>query len=356
MHAFSNKTQVYSEFQPLEEVIVGRAYHPEAFDYSEDKDLRNGLKKILTETEEDLQALVSLLEAEGVRVRRPEVPFKLGKDNKALTIELQHFAFQFPNHPLMPRDTAFVYRNSIVETFTKSHSRYFENWAYYNLFKSYFENGSEWCSLPMPPIRGNPPNYQSIDNQWLLYHAANMIKCGEHIIYSRPGHRDWSGKGTIAGLKWFKRHFHESKFIEAPCTGHIDGKICLVKPGLLVTWNKDFVPKELKSWMIIEAESNSKFPEHFKKIKKKRFYKEFVTEWLSEWIGYVDETVFDVNMFSVREDLIISVGKNPKVFKQLEQNGVNVIYWPFRHQYFWDGAIHCLTLDTKRSGNCENYL
>ena len=48
----------YTSWQPLEEVIVGRAYSPDYFDFIEDPQVRNQLQQILHETEEDLNIFV----------------------------------------------------------------------------------------------------------------------------------------------------------------------------------------------------------------------------------------------------------------------------------------------------------
>lgn len=29
---------------------------------------------------------------------------------------------------------------------------------------------------------------------------------------------------------------------------------------------------------------------------------------------------------------------------------------PFRHRYFWDGGIHCITLDLDREGKMHDYF
>jgi N-dimethylarginine dimethylaminohydrolase len=49
-------------------------------------------------------------------------------------------------------------------------------------------------------------------------------------------------------------------------------------------------------------------------------------------------------------------GKNKIVEDELDKLGINVIHWRFRHQYFWDGGIHCLTSDVQREGDCEDYI
>ena len=350
---------IYSEFQKLEEVIVGKAYPPEAFSFSNDPELRDGLARILEETEEDLSELVKIFEQNGVTVRRPEVQFELGKDNEINTIDLGLIDFTFPNHPLMPRDTVLITGSKMIQTYTKSANRYFENWAYYDLFMEYFKAGADWISMPPPYFESHAKDYKSFPNDKILFHAANVLKCGKDLFYSQPGEGQWSdkGKGTEQGLNWLKRVVgDEYRVNPAPCAGHLDGKVALLKPGVVAAWNPQHVPEKMKNWEIIQVNSPSPFPDHFQKIKKQRFYKEFVQEWLTEWIGYVDETVFDVNMLSVSEKVVITNGYNEEAFSQMKKNGIEPIPWSFRHQYFWDGAIHCVTLDIRRSGGMEDYF
>lgn len=355
----NSHVSIHSEFQKLEEVIVGRAYPEGSFDFSHDNELRDGLDRILRETEEDLQTLIKIFENYGVKVRRPEVPFRLGKDGKAEKIDLNLFNFTFPNHPLMPRDTVLVAGHKLIQCYTKSANRYLENWSYYNLFMDYYKTGADWISMPPPFLERNPATYEEFDNNKILFHAANVLKCGRDIFYSQPSAGDWreKGKGTDIGLTWLKRVLgQEYRIHPAPCAGHLDGKVALLKPGVLAAWNPNHVPELLKSWEIITINSPNPFPEYFQKIKKQRFYKDFVSEWLKEWIGYVDETVFDVNMFSVSENVVITNGYNKEAFEKFKQFGIEAIPWNFRHQYFWDGAIHCVTLDIRRSGNLEDYF
>ena len=66
----------YTSWQPLEEVIVGRAYTPDYFDFIENAQVRNQLQQILSETEEDLTNLQKTIETYGARVRRPELSNK----------------------------------------------------------------------------------------------------------------------------------------------------------------------------------------------------------------------------------------------------------------------------------------
>lgn len=350
---------VYSEFQPLEEIIVGRAHPPEAFDAATDVEFRDSMKRVLAETEEDLSTLCEKLTELGITVRRPEVNYSLYREpDKPYVFDLQSIQFQFPNHPLMPRDTLMVYGNKIVETYTASGGRYFENSHYRQILNDYFRRGTEWVAMPPPRIEGHEKSYLDYADSQFLYHAANMLKCGTDIIYSQPSipGTKWTGKGTPLGLEWLKRQFPNAQFHEAPCQGHLDGKMALLKPGLVATWSKKFVPEALKNWDVIVVDSPNPFPDEFNNMRKRRFYKEFVVGWLADWIGYVDETVFDINMLSVSEEVVITNGYNESCYRQFKKHGIEAIPWNFRHQYFWDGAIHCVTLDVRRRGGAESYL
>jgi hypothetical protein len=32
------------------------------------------------------------------------------------------------------------------------------------------------------------------------------------------------------------------------------------------------------------------------------------------------------------------------------------VYVPWRHRYFWDGGLHCITLDLYREGTQQDYF
>ena len=83
---------------------------------------------------------------------------------------------------------------------------------------------------------------------------------------------------------------------------------------------------------------------------------EFVNTWLNEWVGYVEETVFDVNMLSIDQNTIICNNYNKDVFEHFKKHNVEPIVFNFRHRYFWDGGVHCCTQDTVREGKKENYV
>jgi len=83
---------------------------------------------------------------------------------------------------------------------------------------------------------------------------------------------------------------------------------------------------------------------------------ECVENWLDNWVGYVEETVFDVNMLVIDEKNVIVNNENDKVFSAFERHGVTPHVCNFRHRYFWDGGIHCITSDLEREGEMKDYF
>jgi glycine amidinotransferase len=353
----------FSEFQPLKEVIVGRAYPPEYVDHFEDEELKEMLKQILFETEEDIQKLISFLEQQGAKVKRPKVLFDLkfndGPNNKRRPrVDLHQFSFSFPNQPLMPRDTGGVYGKRVVEFYTKNCGRFFDNWSTYEIFHSYFKLGAQWLSMPPPLLKMEDTEYQDYNDSTVLFHAANLLKCGKDLFYSQTQPLYKSGKGTVDGIAWIKQTLgDEFRLNPVDAGGHLDGKMAILKPGVVACWDKNIIPDKMANWEIIQVPPTfGKLPESLRNARKKRFYKDFVERWLKEWIGYCDETVFDVNMFSVNESLVVTNGFNKEVYAQLNANGIEAWPFQFRHQHFWDGAVHCLTLDTVREGGQHDYF
>ena len=353
-----NPVNAWTEFQPLKKVVLGAPFPPETFDWHEDEETRLIMRQIFEETAEDIEVLAKLLEDRGIEVLRPSNIFDITGDEQ---IRLPWMNCSFPNHPLMPRDTLMPYGHSIFELFTGGDNRYFENLAYYEHTSKWFEEGADWISMPGVMVESGKGYDYFSENRRVFYHAANMIKCGKHILFSQPYEGDnKKGKGTMLGREWIRREiklrYPDTEFLDIPIGGHIDGKIALLKPGVLMTWNKKWVPEEMKDWTIIEVDDDFDMPEDFLNTRKRRFYKEYVERWLTHWVGYADESVFDVNVLSLDEKTVICTGRNEKVFAEMEANGIEPIVWRFRHQYFWDGGIHCLTSDIVREGDCIDYL
>ena len=78
---------------------------------------------------------------------------------------------------------------------------------------------------------------------------------------------------------------------------------------------------------------------------------DYVETYLKDWVGYVEETVFEVNMLSINEETILVNNYNKTVFDFLERHKINPVIVPFRHRWFWDGGVDCVTQDLYREGS-----
>lgn len=340
-------------------MIVGRAYPAAAFNDIEDLELRGLLQRVMEETSEDCDRLSELLASLGVRVRRPNLVLELSDGaGKLSKIDVQKWRFTYPNPPLWPRDLFLTYGNTVLSLYSRSTSRWFESWSFHDIFRAYFSEGANWLSAPPPILDETKNSYGDYEGQAFLFHAAAMVRCGKDIFHTLPGAKHANGRGTQLGLDWIRRQLGpEVRFNSVPLGGHLDGKIALIRPGLMVGWaRKEDLPEKLRGWDYIPLQSKGELPQDFIQMKGKRFYKQFVQRWLTEWVGSVEETYFDVNIISVRENLVITNGPSPHLTNELNKRGVETIPFNFRHRYFWDGGLHCITLDVCRQGPCEDYF
>ena len=105
----SNIVNSYTSWQPLEEVIVGRAYSPDYFDFIDNPQVRNQLQQILAETEEDLANLTTTIEQFGAQVRRPDLPAK----DQFVWFQTEGGGAPLP--PLTPRDWQITLGDKLLQ-------------------------------------------------------------------------------------------------------------------------------------------------------------------------------------------------------------------------------------------------
>jgi uncharacterized protein YcgL (UPF0745 family) len=75
---------------------------------------------------------------------------------------------------------------------------------------------------------------------------------------------------------------------------------------------------------------------------------EMVDYYFNNWIGDVNETAFMVNILMLDEKNALCSTDNPQVREAMKRHGVELHITPFRHRWFWDTGIHCLTQDLDR--------
>jgi hypothetical protein len=125
-------------------------------------------------------------------------------------------------------------------------------------------------------------------------------------------------------------------------------------PGWEVIYLENQSWEKVKPFMILKEKNKGKWwiPgfEHDNDVV------ETVETWLDNWTGYVEETVFDVNMLIIDPKNVIVFNYNKQVFDALDRYGMTPHIVPFRHRYFWDGGIHCVTMDLHREGVMQDFF
>lgn len=324
----------YATFDPLKHCWIGSGFKTEWFrdlDIYKNNRIMDPLKRIAEETEEDYQTLEKILQDAGVKTHR-----------SFLDIDKVGSLKNIFRPPVNPRDHFAVIGEKIYAIGYSA--------GHLDVLKQI-----ERKQIEMAP---NVPGGIS---------TASICRVGKDIYWD-----------LISGLpqhvvdkykdKWIAEGFR----VHTSNRGyHSDSCFCVVKPGCIVSlkdiqdyktefpgWDVLYLPDQ--SWSKVDP-----FLEMKKKVGGQWWLKgeehndqliDFVNSWLQDWVGYVEETVFDVNMLSIDQNTIICNNYNKEVFDHFKKHKVEPIQFNFRHRYFWDGGIHCITQDLYREGTQEDYF
>ena len=336
---------VWTEWDPLEEIIVGDCYKPGDLNWSVDSAVQDSLNQILVETKQDLDALSTLLQTLGVKVHRPKV------QNYQHSVDLSSFSVQCPTAPMIPRDQYLVYGNTVYQTYTSMTDRYFDSLGYYNIFRRMFDQGHNWISQPPPNLKNLPAVknwsnqglliYNHLYRNQLLWHTATMFKCGDRLITNS------AGPGSQAGLEWMRRNLPPDTVIKNVNTkmhnwGHIDHGFFMIDDDTVICVDKMFVPECLRNK--ITHEIYQYLPKEIVDFSTP------VDQLLDPSKGYEQVVVFDTNVLVVDSHNIVFDSNMPELFKFLATLNVKCHVAPLRHRKFWASGIHCSTLDIRRRG------
>jgi N-dimethylarginine dimethylaminohydrolase len=371
---------VHQHWDPLTTCIVGRSYPPEFYSWITVPHVRNLFEKISQETEEDYQCIIRKLQEFGVEILRPDVM------QRAPTVELTK-----PNPPPMnPRDWMVMIGSTFHDTIPSNFKK-----AYNEVKDASWEECSNWKEFDQLPDRiqqecieiFNFDQLRQLDHR-ICYEPildriakeGNKITPSLHYINGASVSR--LGRDLFFGTENYSDDIHTMKqqvqqmFPDyrthvINTGGHADGTFCPVAPGLIISlhnaptyknefpdWEVVYLPGE--SWHKIKPFLDLKHRNHGKwwipGFEYDQSVINVVETWLTDWVGYVEETVFDVNMLIVDPKNVLVFNYNKTVFRALEQRGITPHVVPFRHRYFWDGGIHCITNDLNRVGTRQDFF
>jgi glycine amidinotransferase len=379
---------VYQHWDPLKVCVVGRSYPPEFYSWIKIPHVRSLFEKIATETEEDYQGIIKLLERFGVEVLRPDIGESTFTNGK------------FKPPPMTPRD----YTTMIGDRF------------YYNTETTVQTSIERFYSEVKDPSWPSCTSKEEFDllPTWIQDECYNVHNLGKHLLptrhdsfilssydkifdrIQRQGNTLISnlddlingamvsriGQDLYFGTRSYNqdpsslqqlvdREFTNTRNHIVNTGGHGDGTYCPVAPGLIISLRdvptyKDTFP----DWEVVYLPGQSwDAVKPFLDLKQKNRGRwwipgfeydtnvvDVVESWLGHWTGYVEETVFDVNMLIIDPKNVAVFNYNKQVFDALKRYGITPHIVPFRHRYFWDGGIHCVTSDLHREGVMQDFF
>lgn len=391
-----NKVNSWDEFQPLQEVLVGSVYDSGFFDGVKNSTIRSALKKIIDETNEDLEFFKQCMSSHGIKVYQAS-PQELGYKSSILDYvneqgELGYkrnvggsfystgvSASLIPNPPLQPRDDSIVMGNKILVTDPSTYAikaflPKFEEW----FGKENIDTSVKTDNVQFPRSEKNLRNYLErnripITEQTLAearmketlggFCSPTLTRIGKTCLVDT-----WQVPTVIEDF--LSVRCPEFNYKKITIGGHNDGIFSVLKPGVLVA-SRELEPYKdiFKDWKIIWFDDpNWSNVRHWLDLRAKNRGKWwvpgeeendeftfFVEKFLSNWTGYAEETIFDVNCLVVDDQHVVVNSSNPYLINSLKENNIEAIVCPLRHSFFWDGGWHCLTLDIKRKGGQVDY-
>jgi hypothetical protein len=335
----------YTSWQPLEEVIVGRAYPPEYFDFINNAQVRNQLQQILYETEEDLTNLQRTIETYGALVHRPGLP------DQQWFYQQQLKSQGAPLPPLTPRDWQISLGQKLLRVL-------------------HIPELDDICAKYSDQVIN--PRSTVWDPDCILNGASAscIVRVGRDVFfdnsdYLRPEQTQWIVDNVLGS---------EYRIHEAVTDGHGDAVFAILKPGVILSSKHDMhlhLADDFPGWDVLKIWDSSIWAAM--EVGKFKYesnpgawyvqgqtptpeFTDFVDKYLNKWTGFVAETVFDVNCLVLDEENVIFSAYNKQVFDFCHRHRINPIVCELRHSYFWDGGISCCTQDLIRRGGLETYL
>jgi hypothetical protein len=336
----------------LTHVCVGSTYGQNFYDPIKNTKVRESLQKIAHETEEDYQNLISVLDSYGVLISRPKINNDISildfiNSNGQVDYKISQSFTLIPRPPMQPRDSFLTIGNSVLATNLEA-----ENIVQETL-------GADIDNFIVPWSRSDQYHLPS----HCVFDAPLATVVGDTIILDCRDH-DWL-------YDYFLRAFPNYKIKPVYIGGHNDAVYSVIKPGVLIsTYHHSNYTETFPNWTVkyIENQSWHAIPE-WRKIKHSNIdrwwvpedinnkeFSAFIDTWLDNWVGYVKESVFDVNMLQIDDHTVLVNNYNKDLFDFFKQQSIDAIIVPFRHRFFWDGGLHCITNDYYREGVIENYV
>ena len=396
-----NNYNVWNKWDRLKTVMLGDHYLPEFFDPIKNTKVRDSLKRITEETHEDLQYYESVLKDFGCTVIRPDIDHSKTIMDYTDVNGAVSGSQGVPRSPLQARDHQFVAGNTLFFThmeqgvqqalnrYNKQNTAKLYEYKDIETHKKYRHMGEQKFRDTSSYINGSLGNYDDYLNDPDYFEKLDEKSKNSLLNFTMLGAKQIDAPCyTLVGRDIYVDNYGcelrddqaellldnvaNLRINKLNIGGHNDGCFHTLKPGAILSlqeiqiyhdtfpgWDVCFLPDQswskvqgflkLKNqvggkWWLPGEEDNNEFTN-------------FVETWLQDWVGYVEETVFDVNVLVLDEHHVcVSQDDNEQVNEFLKKHKMEPVYVPWRHRYFWDGGLHCITLDLEREGSQEDYF
>lgn len=284
-------------------------------------------KRILDETEEDLEIFCESLRKLDIRVYRPE---RADFSRRYRTDDWEVDGV----YAYCPRDTILTVGNRAIETPMTLRHRQDEARLYRHIVDTERAPRPRLLdSLYDRNIRGVP----TLKDDEPAFDAANCLKLGEDILYLI------SNTGNQAGADWLAQSLGPAYRVHtvrnAYAYQHVDSTIVPLRPGLVLVcpdrMNDDNMPAVFDGWDKIYAPE----PEPLA----------VDPEWnpASKWIT--------LNCLSIAPDLVAVEESQVSLMREFAKHGIDSLPVRLRHMRTLGGGPHCVTLDLERDGELADY-
>jgi hypothetical protein len=199
-------------------------------------------------------------------------------------------------------------------------------------------------------------------NHNICINGANVVRVGRDIIIDRDVF-DFEYHNTFPD---YRVHLVDNG-------GHMDGCFAILKPGVILANHYfDDYEKTFPGWEIIMLDNPTyraapslgnfqKYPVHNGKfwdtgVGTNYAFNEHLIQHALDWVGMYTETYFELNCLVINESNVVMLAENEILANELARHGITVHWVPFRTRSFWDGAMHCLTVDIRRQSTIEDFF
>lgn len=380
--------QKFNHYGKLRKIILGSFFEPEFFSKIPDAKVREPIMKIAKEINEDLDYFEKVLKEFGSDVIRPQLkknyldienpylpPLQvrnnfvvIGNDMYQLLPDYEDTIINnLPGVINLVADNELFYKESMV----RAAENFNQSGTLYSRAKYLQLAGNDWPRY-QDYVNGNYAVNKKIQFEMSRYRhvleyelrelgplqAPNVINTDDCIYVDNNEYCDYA--------RWLQSRIQDGRPVVqfTSGAGHVDG--CFAVLGKRVILGIDPLidyGTVFPGYTVIKVPevSYQNYLEEFKIMKNKvggawwivgeehnDNLIEFIENHLKSWTGFAQESIFDVNVLALDENTICVSNITTDLESKLKKLGIECIVVPWRHRFFVDGGLHCITLDLYR--------